>query len=260
MHFAALAGSLGLLGTAFWAAMLLYCIFRDREERHIWIFVILFLNIIGALAYFAVRVVPQLGLYDRLVAGRERRRQVERVEGQIAHLGDRPHLWGELGRLRFEGGDLAGAEEALEKALATEDDAAYRFDLARVAAAQGRLAEAVKLLTAIVARDPDHAYGDAKRLLARTLVELGRDAEARPAARRARADAAFGGGALPPRARARADGGARGGPRRGAADPGRGEGRAGVRAAARGGVAKEGAGAREEVGVAVFWFIRSFRR
>lgn len=180
MHFAALAGSLGLLGTAFWAAMLLYCIFRDREERHIWIFVILFLNIIGALAYFAVRVVPQLGLYDRLVAGRERRRQVERVEGQIAHLGDRPHLWGELGRLRFEGGDLAGAEEALEKALATEDDAAYRFDLARVAAAQGRLAEAVKLLTAIVARDPDHAYGDAKRLLARTLVELGRDAEARP--------------------------------------------------------------------------------
>jgi hypothetical protein len=108
-----------------------------------------------------------------------RRREIERVEGELVHL-DRPHLWGRLGKLKLEAGDLDGADAALARALAGEDDPEYRFDLARIETARGRAAAAAEGLKKVVARDPDHAYGEAKRLLARALVDLKRDAEARP--------------------------------------------------------------------------------
>lgn len=174
-----MSGAIAILFALFWVAMIAWCILRDPEERHIWLFVLLFLNVVGAAIYFFVRVLPALGLYDRLVLAGRRRREMDRIEGELVHL-DRPHLWARLGRLRLESGDLDEADEALRKALAREDDADYRFDLGRALAARGRREDAARELAAVVARDPDHAYGDAKRFLARTLVELGRDAEARP--------------------------------------------------------------------------------
>jgi hypothetical protein len=167
------------LGAIFWVAMLAYCILRDPEERHIWIWVIVFLNVVGAAIYFFVRVLPRLGLYDRLIARRRRAREIERIEGDLVHF-DRPHLWAQLGRLKLEQRDLAGAEAALRRAVAGGDDVDYVFDLARVEFGSGRTEAAAVRLAEVVRRDPDHGYGDAKRLLARALVDLGRDGEARP--------------------------------------------------------------------------------
>ncbi len=169
--------ALALAGTLFWAAMLVWCILRDREERHIWIFVIVFLNVIGAAIYFAIRVLPQLGLYDKLVLSGRRRREIARVEGELVHL-DRPHLWARLGELRLAGGDWAGAKEALERALSREDDLDWRLALAKVQRALGDPAAALALLEPIVAKSPDHAYGESKLLLARLYFDGGRDADA----------------------------------------------------------------------------------
>lgn len=63
-----------------------------------------------------------------------------------------------LGLLKMQHGDPAGAEAALETALALHPDSAdLRLALARSRARQGRLGEAVTDLTTSTARFPDHA-------------------------------------------------------------------------------------------------------
>jgi hypothetical protein len=166
------------LGGLFWLAMLIWCVLKDPEERHIWLFVIFFLNVVGAALYFTVRVLPRLGLYDRLVLAGRRRREIERVEAELIHL-DRPHLWARLGELRLENGELEAADEAIQRALSRDDDTDYRYTLGRVARARGDLAMAATELEKVVAKKPDHAYGEAKRLLARTYLEAARADEAR---------------------------------------------------------------------------------
>jgi len=50
--------ALGLLGTAFWIWMLIDCALNepsDGNEKLVWILVILFANLLGALIYFLVR-------------------------------------------------------------------------------------------------------------------------------------------------------------------------------------------------------------
>lgn len=173
-------GALGAAGAIFWAAMLLYCALRDPEERHIWIFVILFLNIVGAAIYFAVRVLPRLGFGERIGGRARRSRAIAATEAEIVHLGEKPHLLARLALLKLEAGDAAEAERLLRAALAKQDDAECRYDLARVLHVRGDLAGAAALLRELVAKDRDFAYGDAMRLLARTLFESGALTEAEP--------------------------------------------------------------------------------
>src|SRR5687768_17440574 len=87
------------LGALFWGATLIYCLLRDHEERHIWLFVILFLNVVGAAVYLVVRVVPVLALGERLLSRSRRNREIARTEAELVHLGDRPHLLARLGVL-----------------------------------------------------------------------------------------------------------------------------------------------------------------
>jgi len=175
-----LYGVLGTAGGLFWVAMLVYCVWKDEEERHIWLWILFFLNIVGALVYFVVRVVPRTGLIDKLGAGGRRRRAIAQVEAEIVHLGEKPHLLHRLGSLQLEGGLFADAERHLRASLAKEDDRDVRFDLARTLAERGAWEEALGLLTRVTTEDRNHAYGDALRLHARALTELGKDAEARP--------------------------------------------------------------------------------
>lgn len=164
----------------FWLATLVYCIARDREERHIWIYVIVFLNVVGALIYMGVRLIPLSGLWDKIGAGARRRREIERTEAEIVHLGEKPHLLARLALLKLDAGDLAEPERLLRTALTKADDAEYRFDLARVLHRKGDLEGALALLREVVAKDRNFNYGDGLRLLARCTFDLGRIDEADP--------------------------------------------------------------------------------
>ena len=133
-------------------------------------------GVIG-LTYLVGRVIP-----DGLARSRARsqlRREIQRVEGEIHYL-DKPHLHARLGRLRLELGEPAAAATAFSAALERADEVEHRYGLAEAELALGRHAEALAHLEKVVAREPDHAFGDARRLLARTLVALGRFTEARP--------------------------------------------------------------------------------
>jgi len=171
---------LWFLGILVWLGALVHCALRDREERHIWLFVILFLNVVGALLYLAVRVLPGSGLLDRLGAGARLDREIRAVAGEIVHLGEKPHLLARLGALKLEAGALPEARELLERALAREDDLHTRFDLARALERAGDGAGAAAHLQAIIERDRSFMYGDGLRALARLLVELARHDEAAP--------------------------------------------------------------------------------
>jgi hypothetical protein len=174
-----LFGLLGAFGTLLWAGALIWCLWKD-EERFLWLWILLFLNVVGALIYIGVRVLPRTGLLERFGARGRRNREIARVEADIVHLGEKPHLLHRLGQLLLDAGRLEEAERHLRASLGKEEDRDARFDLARVLLERGAREEAAALLAEVVAQDRNHAYGDALRSYVRALVELGRDAEARP--------------------------------------------------------------------------------
>jgi hypothetical protein len=175
-----IAGGPAILAAAcaFWLAMIVHCALRE-PDRSIWFAVLGLMNVFGAAAYFGLRFVPRV-FGRKIAASRRRRRDIERVEAELARF-PRAYLYGRLGELHLEGGSLDDAERALERALAMEPGAVeHRYHLGRVALGRGDLARAIERLAGVVAADDGFAYGEAKRLLARAYLEAGRDADARP--------------------------------------------------------------------------------
>lgn len=81
------------------------------------------------------------------------------LEGSLEAQDFRPQGWYQLGLLRFQQGDVTGAEEALRKALAQEPNLSTALlPLARVHLAQGQVPRAYALLRradAVLAGDPE---------------------------------------------------------------------------------------------------------
>lgn len=176
---AAIPGAPAILAAAglLWAGMVIHCVLRE-PDRALWLAVLALMNVFGALAYCGIRFVPAV-LGRRIATARKRRREIERLEAELARF-PRPHLIARLGELHLEAGALDEAEQAFSRALGLEPQSAdHRFHLGQVALARGDHAAAARQLAEVVAKDDGFGYGEAKRLLARAYVEGGRDADAR---------------------------------------------------------------------------------
>lgn len=155
--------SWGLFGIALMAMAIVH--FVRRQPSFYWLYLILFLGPLGALVYLAIEFVPELfdpGAF-RFV---ERGRRVREVEASIRQNPSAGN-YEELGLLRLDKGDWAGARFCFDKALAQRTDSLdpfYRRGLAEVEL--GDFSAARADLERVVSEQPGYDFQRAAGLLA----------------------------------------------------------------------------------------------
>jgi hypothetical protein len=184
----ATGGLFGAVPLILTIAAIVDCI-RVRADWY-WFWIIMMFPMVGAIAYFIVvrspfRAGPQSLLVSPHVARRlQARRRIRELQVQLHHWRG-PGVLAEAGEELLVLGKYKEAEahfrEAQQNGAAVED---VNLGLAQVMGMQGRWAEAVPLLQALVAVEPDSRLGEGPLQLARALDESGRRDEAEAALRK----------------------------------------------------------------------------
>jgi hypothetical protein len=155
--------SWGLFGIVLMVVALFHYV--RRQPSFYWLYLIIFMGPLGALIYLAVEGLPELfdpGAFRFLERGR-RVREVENSIRQNPSAGN----YEELGLLRLDKGDWAGARACFDKALAQRTDSLdpfYRRGLAEVEL--GDFAAARADLERVVVADAGYDFQRAAGLLA----------------------------------------------------------------------------------------------
>ncbi|MEM9090912.1 MAG: tetratricopeptide repeat protein [Cyanobacteria bacterium P01_F01_bin.53] len=156
-------GLLGLLGTAFWIWMLYECIQSGRAGQQ-WLWLLIFLNVIGAALYFVTQWLPAhpnflgwAGLFNR----RKMRDRLWQAEADAKNIG-KPTQYIALGNLLFEMKQPQKATEAFQQALEQEpENTKALWGAAQAASNQEKYAEAKEHLETLLKVSPEFAYGEA---------------------------------------------------------------------------------------------------
>ena len=149
-----------------------------RGRDRIWIWIIIFGGVIGALAYFLVEGLPDWEDTKRSFKGPARRKRITALRALVR---DNPSAgnYEELGELLVEQKNWSDARAAFDKAIASRTDLLDPFYWRGVAAFEmGDDAAAIPDLQYVVKTDPKYAYSRAQCLLARALARSGRKEEA----------------------------------------------------------------------------------
>jgi hypothetical protein len=177
-------GSLSLVDIA----ILIFCVVHAIRTNRIfpWIYVIIFLPLIGSLIYIAMEVIPdltrgrrarQLGANVRAMADPNRAlRQAHRDVGLVGSVDAKKSLAEEY----FSRGNYVDAVAMYKDALQGQfkDDTALLYGLARAQFMSGDPAGTQATLDALQKADPSFSSEDAHLLYARALEEQGKDSEA----------------------------------------------------------------------------------
>ena len=124
-----LAGFLSSVPYWIWSLLTVAAIihyFRTRPDGY-WIWIVIFLGPLGAIAYFVVNVfLPLTGGGGAALEGKvsltlDERRRVRELEHKIEDNG-LPYDYAQLGELLYKRGDYAKAEPILRQAVAKIDD------------------------------------------------------------------------------------------------------------------------------------------
>lgn len=146
--------------------------YARRQPSFYWLYLIIFMGPIGAMIYLAVEWLPELfdpGAFRFVERGR-RLREVEANIRQNPSAGN----YEELGLLRLDKGDWAGARACFDKALAQRTDSLdpfYRRGLAEVELSDFAAARAD--LERVVTADPGYDFQRAAGLLALSAWKTG---------------------------------------------------------------------------------------
>ena len=155
--------SWGIFGVVLMVVALVHYV--RRQPSFYWFYLIIFLGPLGALIYLAIEGLPELfdpGAFRFVERGR-RLREVEAAIRQNPSAGN----YEELGLLRLDKGDWAGARACFDKALAQRTDSLdpfYRRGLAEIEL--GDFAAARPDLEQVVTADPSYDFQRAAGLLA----------------------------------------------------------------------------------------------
>jgi hypothetical protein len=153
--------------------------FMRRRPDGYWLWIILMLGGLGALAYIVAEVLPDVGLLRGSLRAFPRRRRIRELEVAIV---DNPSVGNleELADLNLEEGKFAQARELYNRVLARPSDAIdpyYRRGLAAIE--MGDFTAAVPDLERVVAKDPKYDFHRAIGLLAHALGQTGQADRAR---------------------------------------------------------------------------------
>jgi hypothetical protein len=145
---------------------------RRRPDTY-WLWIILIGGGLGALAYIAFEVIPDLGLLRGTFDVFPRRRRIAELQAAII---DNPSVgnYEELGHLYLDDGQFARARESFDRAISPRTDSPDPFyRRALCALAMDDIAAAVADLEQVMTRDPKYDYQRAAGLLAHALGKAG---------------------------------------------------------------------------------------
>lgn len=164
-------GVFGILGTAFWLLMLYDCIQSGGGKRSTWLWLLVFLNVLGAVLYFFAEWLPNHEIpLPRFTARWTRRQEVFRAEAAARNIG-KAHQYVELGTLLLEVRLPERAIVAFQTAREKEpDNPKALWGLAEACVACGRLDVAREPLERLVRLDPEYRRGDAALAYADILI------------------------------------------------------------------------------------------
>jgi hypothetical protein len=144
---------------------------RRRPDTY-WLWIILMVGGLGALAYIALEVIPDAGLLRGAFQVFPRRKRIKALEAAIL---DNPSIgnYEELGDLYLDDRQFARARDCFDRVIAKSDgiDPLYRRALAELALNDYQAAAAD--LEQVVARDPKYDYQRAAGLHAHALARTG---------------------------------------------------------------------------------------
>jgi hypothetical protein len=148
--------------------------FLKRRPDAFWFYVIIFLGPLGATAYIAMEVVPDLGLLRQVFDAHGRRKRIEGLEALVLQNPSAGN-YEELGDLYLEEEKYARARECYDRSIAAPGDhldALYRRGVTEIHL--GDFRAAVRDLEAVTARDPKYDFHRALALLAHAYASTGR--------------------------------------------------------------------------------------
>ena len=151
--------------------------FIRRRPDTVWLYVIVFLGPIGALAYIGMEVVPDLGLLRQSFDAFGRRKRIAFLEALVVE-NPSPGNYEELGDLYLEERKFARARECYDTVLArrVDPDPLYRRGIAAIEL--GDFPAAVRDLEEVTARDSRYDSHRALALLAHAYANAGEPGKA----------------------------------------------------------------------------------
>jgi len=170
-----LLSSLGLwvlLPSIFWMLMIFDCI-RNEHDRQTWLWILLFLNIAGAVIYFFACWLPRSQLPSSNYFKRwTYRQQLWNAEAAVRNIG-KAHQYLVLGNVLTEMGTFPKAAEAYQQALEKEPKNTHAlWGLAAIEMQASQFTNAKNHLQTLMQLEPDYKRGDASLLCGKALFEL----------------------------------------------------------------------------------------
>ncbi|HVJ68509.1 MAG TPA: tetratricopeptide repeat protein, partial [Caulifigura sp.] len=147
---------------------------RNDPERHLWLWLIIFLPGVGPLIYFCARWLPSTRIeppkaFRRYLRGGE----LKRLQIAAKQIGN-AHQFVEWGEALRDSGQANAAHDAFEKALAKDgQNLQALWGAACVEYDRGDYTEARGKLERILRADPAYKFGDVSLLHCKTLNALG---------------------------------------------------------------------------------------
>jgi hypothetical protein len=147
--------------------------FLRRRPDGYWLWIVIFLGPLGALAYIALEVLPDLGLLRVAVEGMNRRRRIAALEGLVLQNSAAGNFE-ELADAYLDEKNYRRARECYDRAISPRldhPDPRYRRAIAEIHL--GDFAAAARDLEIVVARDPKYDFNRAIALLAHACAHTG---------------------------------------------------------------------------------------
>lgn len=163
-----------LLPTIFWMWMIWECVRYDPDSRT-WLWLLIFLNVPGAVIYFFARKLPTMRIdlpTPRFLQLRFRQQELWKAEADVINIGN-AHQYRILGDLRQELGLLEEAKDAYQQALEKEpNNLKSLWGIVQIEIKNNNLTNIKEYLQKILAIEPDYEYGEGSLLYIKILLEL----------------------------------------------------------------------------------------
>jgi hypothetical protein len=170
-----LSASLGfwvLIPSGFWMLMIFDCV-RNERDRQTWLWILLFLNVLGAVIYFFACWLPRANLpIPTYFKGWTHRQQLWNAESAVRNIG-KAHQYVTLGNVLLEMGRYEPAQRAFQTALEKEPKNPNALWGCTVTALKfQQLTAAKEHLQHLLKLEPDHKMGEASLAYGKVLFEL----------------------------------------------------------------------------------------
>lgn len=162
----------GLIGLVFFGWMLYDCATREPERQN-WLYLLIFLNIMGAVVYFFARWLPRANLpVPKFMSRGKLREALWNAEAATRNIG-KAHQFVTLGNILYEMDNFERAGNAYQQALEKEpNNVGALWGAASVELRNKNHAIAKEHLNQLLKLEPDHKFGDASLTYAHTLNQL----------------------------------------------------------------------------------------